>query len=189
MDKPTIDGVNSYFVSKVAAQAGLKAAFSWLGGDELFGSYPSFSQIPSMVKMFGPVKDIAFLGKSFRVISATLIKNLTSPKYAGILEYGGSYGGAYLLRRGMFMPWELPKILDGEIVREDWQELQTLLRLEDCTGNRNQPFESLRDGDDVCATNFCANRLGKHGPFSAFSGDPRPVTRCITDASHHSHFL
>jgi asparagine synthase (glutamine-hydrolysing) len=29
----------------------------------------------------------------------------------------------------MFMPWELPELLDGELVRAGWKELQTLLRL------------------------------------------------------------
>ena len=56
---------------------------------------------------------------------------MTSPKYAGLLEYGGNYGGAYLLRRGMYMPWELPELLDGEMVREGWGALQTVARLED----------------------------------------------------------
>jgi asparagine synthase (glutamine-hydrolysing) len=46
------------------------------------------------------------------------------------LEYGGSYGGAYLLRRGLFMPWELPELLEGEMAREGWCELQPLLQLE-----------------------------------------------------------
>ncbi len=65
------------------------------------------------------------------MISAPLLNHLTSPKYAGIFEYGGSYGGAYLLRRGMFMPWELPGLLDPEMVREGWAELQSLLRVEE----------------------------------------------------------
>lgn len=30
----------------------------------------------------------------------------------------------------MFMPWELPNLLDGEMVKRGWEELQTLLRLE-----------------------------------------------------------
>jgi asparagine synthase (glutamine-hydrolysing) len=51
MDQPTTDGVNSYFVSKTAKKAGLKAALSGLGGDELFGSYPSFNQIPDVNRL------------------------------------------------------------------------------------------------------------------------------------------
>jgi asparagine synthase (glutamine-hydrolysing) len=41
MDQPTVDGVNSYFVSQAAVRAGLKVALSGLGGDELFGGYNS----------------------------------------------------------------------------------------------------------------------------------------------------
>jgi asparagine synthase (glutamine-hydrolysing) len=129
MDQPSIDGVNIYFVSKVCAETGLKAALSGLGGDELFGGYPSFKQIPRVQKILSPFRYFPAVGKMFRVVSAPVLKRFTSPKYAGLLEYGGSYGGAYLLRRGMFMPWELPEVLDGDMVREGWQELRTLLRL------------------------------------------------------------
>lgn len=41
MDQPTIDGVNSWFVSMAARQAGLKAVLSGLGADELFDGYAS----------------------------------------------------------------------------------------------------------------------------------------------------
>jgi asparagine synthase (glutamine-hydrolysing) len=34
------------------------------------------------------------------------------------------------LRRGMFMPWELPQVMDAELVKAGWAELQTLARLE-----------------------------------------------------------
>jgi len=59
------------------------------------------------------------------MLSAPLLKLWTSPKYAGLLEYGGSYAGAYLLRRGLFMPWELPEVLDADLARTGWQDLQT----------------------------------------------------------------
>jgi len=48
MDQPSWDAVNSYFVSKCAHEAGLKAVLSGLGGDELFGGYPSFNRIKAL---------------------------------------------------------------------------------------------------------------------------------------------
>lgn len=138
MDQPSTDAVNSYFVSKVAANAGLKVALSGLGGDELFGGYPSFRQIPASVSALGCFQSVPLLGKCFRAVSAPILKQFTSPKYASLFEYGGTYGGAYLLRRGMYMPWELPNVLDGEIIRQGWQELKTLLQLQQTTqGIRN----------------------------------------------------
>jgi asparagine synthase (glutamine-hydrolysing) len=142
MDQPSTDGINAYFVSKAAAESGLKVAISGLGGDELFGGYPSFQQIPRLVNAVSPFQTLSFLGKGFRYLSASILKRFTSPKYAGLLEYGSTYGGAYLLRRGMFMPWELPDLLDGDMVREGWKELNMLSWLESTTaGIKNSPLK------------------------------------------------
>jgi asparagine synthase (glutamine-hydrolysing) len=139
MDRPTTDGVNTFFVSLAAKRANLKVALSGVGGDELFGSYPSFREIPSSVRWLRGWSQWHNIGRGARVVGAPLIRQFTSPKYAGLFEYGGTYSGAYLLRRGMFMPWELPYLLDPGLVREGWAELQTLLRLEETIEGLNNP--------------------------------------------------
>lgn len=48
MDHPSGDGPNTYVVSRETRKAGVKMALSGLGGDELFGGYRCFQQIPEL---------------------------------------------------------------------------------------------------------------------------------------------
>ncbi|MEE8393138.1 MAG: asparagine synthase (glutamine-hydrolyzing) [Rhodospirillales bacterium] len=134
MDQPTIDGVNVYFVAKEASKMGFKVALSGLGGDEMFCGYDSFRQIPALVGALGHVPGLGLLGKGLRVVTAPLLRHMTSPKYAGLLEYGTSFEGAYLLRRGLFMPWELTQVLEPSLAEEGWRSLSPLIKLEKCHG-------------------------------------------------------
>jgi asparagine synthase (glutamine-hydrolysing) len=127
MDQPSIDGINTWFVSKAAHELGLKVAVSGLGGDELFGGYPSFEDIPKWVRLLAVPSHVPLLGKVSRIVGQRIAGALNiNPKTSGMLELGGTYSGAYLLRRGLFMPWELDSLLDHETVAEGMRRLQVL---------------------------------------------------------------
>ena len=143
MDQPSIDGANTYFVSKVTREAGLKVALSGVGGDELFAGYQNFQQVPSLARALGLFHFLPGLGKAFRIVSAPLIRKLTSPKYAGLFEYGSRLGDAYLLRRGLYMPWELPEVLDPDLVKEGLKTLAITEKLSETIGDIGQARVSM----------------------------------------------
>lgn len=130
MDQPSIDGVNMWFAAKAARELGLKVVIAGLGGDELLGGYSSFTRIPwSVAAMRGPSL-VPLLGRSLRRLLQP-VGELTGahPKLPGVVELGGSYAGAYLLQRGLFMPWELSRLLDPDIVRTGLSRLDPSLHI------------------------------------------------------------
>jgi asparagine synthase (glutamine-hydrolysing) len=131
MDLPTIDGINTWFVAKAAREAGIKVALSGLGADECFGGYPSFAELPRVVRLLRPFHFLPGIGAlARRAVSVAIAAGLgLHPKAAGLLQYGGDWAGAYLLRRGLYMPWELSRLLEPEMLEEGLRRLAPLSRI------------------------------------------------------------
>ena len=116
MDQPTIDGINTWFVSKAAAERGLKVAISGLGGDELFGSYPSFRDAAAHRRRVARCR-------SPQRSPAASARN---PKARAVAQYGATWAGAYLLKRGLFLPDDLPSLMGADAAREGLEQLSML---------------------------------------------------------------
>ncbi len=100
MEQPTIDGLNTYFVSKAAKESGLTTTLSGVGGDEIFYGYPSFKD----------GKTLKFLSKiPYSIIKvfeySTKYKKLELLKAEKELAY-------YLPKRALFSPIEIAEILN-----------------------------------------------------------------------------
>ncbi len=143
MDQPTIDGVNTYFVSRAAARAGMKVALSGVGGDELLGGYPSFRQVPRMAAWLRPFRSAPGVVRADRRGAEPFLRGHASPKYAGLAEYAGSYAGAYLLRRALYAPWEIERFMDPGAAREGWERLRSLDALQDTLDGLRTPRQRV----------------------------------------------
>ena len=107
LDQPTGDAVNSFYVSRAVASTGVKAVLSGVGGDELFGGYPSFERVPAMLQVSGT------LGPAMRATGAAAVLALPAWRAAKWQHFAAEtgVGGAYRALRGFFMPAELPALL------------------------------------------------------------------------------
>ena len=118
MDQPSIDGVNTWFASKAAAERGYKVALSGIGGDELLHGYTHMRTIPREFRWGKAIATIPGVRRLLKGPCRLLAEHHAHPKFKGIPELMGSLEGAYFLRRSLFLPQELPILMGKEMAME-----------------------------------------------------------------------
>ena len=117
LDQPTMDAVNTYFVSWAARKVGLKVALSGLGGDELFAGYKTFADTPQLAKL---VHFAWFVPTAFRKLTAPFVAALAgrknSPdagrKAAAAWAHPDALPYPYFFTRALFPPGQLERIIE-----------------------------------------------------------------------------
>ncbi len=117
LDQPTMDGINTYFVSWAAREVGLKVALSGIGGDELFAGYRTFSDTERLKRL---MKLAWFTPAPLRAAFAPLIRTLAgrgkapdaARKVAALWASPDCLPHPYFFARALFPPAELTRLTD-----------------------------------------------------------------------------
>jgi asparagine synthase (glutamine-hydrolysing) len=117
LDQPTMDGINTYFVSWAARETGLKVALSGLGGDELFAGYQTFADTPRLSKL---IRSAWFVPAALRRMTAPLVAAFAARqtardagrKAAAAWTHPDALPHAYFFTRTLFPPGQLERIIE-----------------------------------------------------------------------------
>ena len=117
LDQPTMDGINTYFVSWAAREVGLKVALSGLGGDELFAGYSTFADTPRLAQLATAAK---FVPSALRGTTAGMLRSMLASGRSNDAAVKASSAWRnperlphpYYFARALFPPGELEKLVE-----------------------------------------------------------------------------
>jgi asparagine synthase (glutamine-hydrolysing) len=124
LDQPTIDGLNTFYISQAVKEAGITVALSGLGGDEVFCGYSHFRTLPRMERFSQHWGRLPYLARRAGASLLARGRGANATKLSALLmdEYGFSH--PYFLVRALFLPEQVAHLFEPEAIPEidygDW---------------------------------------------------------------------